>query len=42
MKKKFVFGAFVLSSFLVLTGCGNSSKIINQARNNIKQVCSAV
>ena len=37
MKKKMVFGAIVLSSFLILTGCGNSSKLINQAKNNIKQ-----
>ena len=37
MKKKLVLGAFVLSSFLVLTGCGTSNKIINQARDNIKQ-----
>lgn len=37
MKKKLVLGAFVLSSFLVLTGCGNSSKIINQAKDNIRQ-----
>ena len=32
-----VVGAIVLSSFLILTGCGNSSKLINQAKNNIKQ-----
>ena len=36
MKRKIIFGVLV-SLFIVLTGCGRTTKIINQAKENIKQ-----
>ena len=38
MKKRFLLVPLALSSIFVLTGCGTSSKIFNQARENVKKV----